>query len=140
MAVKDVPDYVSWLKEPDVNRAFLDLALKNYTLAEVRSALPVGLRKFALQIKDTRPDGARYFWEKAEELERGEEVKVFGKRIRTGQAGKDSPLPKTPGYKTDAYLSERVNERVKELLGKEYRKDPEFRFILTDSQIGSLAK
>ncbi|HJW97005.1 MAG TPA: PEP-utilizing enzyme [archaeon] len=132
-----IPDYVSWLKEPDVNRAFLDLALKNYPLSEVRSALPIGLKGLARQIKDTRPDGANYLWEKAEALERGEEVKVFGKKIQTRQIIRknNSPL-RSLGYKADAYLL----ERVKDLMEKEDRKDPEFRFILTDSQIGSLAK
>ena len=136
MANKEVPDYVSWLKEPDVNSAFLELALKNYPLPEIRSALPVGLKEFALQIKDTRPDGARYFWEKAEALERGEEVKVFGKRIRTGQARKNSSPPRPPGYKAYTYLS----ERVRKLMEKEDRKDPEFRLALMISQLGSLAK
>jgi hypothetical protein len=76
-----IPDYVSWLREPYVNADFIGLALKHYPLSEVRIALPIGLKKFACQIKDIRPDGAEYFWEKAEALERGEEVKVFGKKI-----------------------------------------------------------
>jgi|GEM_PF-1980049 len=133
---KDTADYLSWLKQPDVNRDFIELALKNYPLSEVRSALPVGLKRFALQVKDTRPDAARYFWEKAEALERGKGVKVFGKKIQTEQARKNNPPPRSPGYKADAYLS----ERVRKLMEKEYRKDPEFRFVLADSQIGSLAK
>ena len=136
MSKVDIPDYLRWLKEPDVNRAFLDLALKNYPLTEVRNALPVGLKKLALRIKDTHPDGAQYFWEKTEALERGEKVKVFGKWIRTGQKAKSDPPPRPVGYKSDTYLL----NRVKELMEKEDRKDSEFRFILTDSQIGSLAK
>jgi len=134
--VKDIPDYVSWLKEPDVNGAFLDLALKNYPLSEVCSALPIGLKKFARQIKDIRPDGAEYFWEKAEALERGEEVKVFGKKIQTEQIRKSKSPPRPVGYKADTYLL----ERVKELMEKEDRKDPEFRSVLMLSQLGSLAK
>ena len=78
-----IPNYISWLKGPDVNRDFIELALKNYPLSEVRSALPIGLKKFARQIKDIRPDGAEYFWEKADTLERGKDVKVFGKNILT---------------------------------------------------------
>lgn len=136
MANKDIPDYVSWLKEPDVNSAFLGLALKNYPLSEVRSALPIGLKKFALQIKGTRPDGAEYFWEKAEALERGEEVNIFGKKIQTGQIRKNNPHLRPPGYKADTHLL----ERVKDLMEKEYRKDPDSRLNLVLSQLGDIGK
>jgi phosphohistidine swiveling domain-containing protein len=137
---KEIPDYVNWLKEPDVNRAFIDLALKNYPLPEVRSALPFGLKRLALQIKGTNPHGAEYFWEKAEALEREEEVKVFGRKIQTGQTRKKNPLLRPPGYKANANLLGQVNGRVKELMGKEYRKDPEFRSNLALSQLGRLAE
>jgi hypothetical protein len=78
-----IPDYISWLKEPDVNRDFIELAVKNYPLSEVRDALAVGLEKKAMSIKDTQPDAAQFFYVKAQSLKRGEEVKVFGKKIPT---------------------------------------------------------
>ncbi|MCX6814469.1 MAG: hypothetical protein NTY20_02370 [Candidatus Aenigmarchaeota archaeon] len=76
-----IPDYISWLKEPYVNGDFIGLAIKNYPLTEVRDALALGLKKKAMSIKDTQPDAAQFFYAKAQSLKRGEEVKVFGKKI-----------------------------------------------------------
>jgi hypothetical protein len=78
---KGNPNYLDCLKGEDVNFVFIEEALKSYPVSKVRNSLAVGLRKKAMSVKDTQPDAAEFFYDKSESLKRGEEIRIFGKKI-----------------------------------------------------------